>query len=85
MAQELWLQERHLCQLQSLGTSFIARSGMEDAISTGVLRGRPFGGVSITWSRDLDHAIIPLADYKHKRVVAIELKTASKNIIFISV
>ena len=45
----------------------------------------PFGGVSIAWSRDLNHVITPLTDYNHKRVVAVELTTTKENIIFISV
>ena len=58
---------------------------MEDAVSSGVLRGRPFGGVSIAWSCDLNHVITPLTDYNHKRVIAVELTTTKENIIFISV
>ena len=46
-AQELWLQEKQLSQLQQLETQFTARSGMESAFSNGLLKGRPFGGVSI--------------------------------------
>ena len=46
MAQELWLTEKQLPLLHQLDTQFIARSGMEEAVSAGVLRGRPFGGVS---------------------------------------
>ena len=43
-AQELWLQERQLNQLQQLNVQFSAQSGMENAVCSGVLRGRPFGG-----------------------------------------
>ena len=85
MAQELWLTEKQLTQLHQLGTSFVARSGMEEAVSAGVMRGRPFGGVSIAWSPDLNHVITPLPNYKHKRVVAVELHSTNKSIILISV
>ena len=85
MAQELWLSEQQLPQLQQLDAHYVARSGMEDAISSGPLRGRPFGGVSIAWSRDLDNVISPLLNYKHKRIVAVELKELDNNYIFISV
>ena len=85
MAQELWLTEKQLTQLHQLGTQFVARSGMEEAVSSGVLRGRPFGGVSIAWSSDLNHVITPLPNYKHKRVVPIELHSSDKNLILISV
>ena len=76
LAQELWLTEKQIPSMQQLNTSFIARSGMEDAVSAGALRGRPFGGVSIAWSRDLDHVVTPLASYKHKRVVGVKLQAS---------
>ena len=85
MAQELWLTEQQLPLLHQLGTQFVARSGMEESVSSGVFRGRPHGGVSIAWSNDLNHVIKPLSNYRHKRAVAIELQTLDKNIIFISV
>ena len=72
MAQELWLTEKQLTQHQ-LGTSFVVRSGMEEAVSSGVMRGRPFGGVSIAWSPDLNHVITPLPNYKHRRVQWLQL------------
>ena len=60
MGQELWLTERQLSTMSNLGTQFTARSAMEDAISTGIFRGRPFGGVSIAWSPKLNPFIRPL-------------------------
>ena len=63
LGQELWLSENHLHKLTSLGVQFVARSGMEEAVTSGILRGRPFGGVSIAWSPNLNHAIRPLSNY----------------------
>ena len=63
MAQELWLPESCLSQLASLGVQFVARSGLEEAVSNGIMRGRPYGGVSIAWSPDMDHIIKPLVNY----------------------
>ena len=57
---------------------------MEEAASSGVLRGRPFGGVSMAWSEDLNHVIAPLTNYKHKQVVAIEMTTVGARIRFIT-
>ena len=85
MAQELWLTEQQLPLLHQLEMQFVARSGMEESVSSGVFRGRPHGGVSIAWSNDLNHVIKPLSNYRHKRAVAIELQTLDTNIIFISV
>ena len=52
--------EKQIPTLQQLGTQYIARSGMEQAVSSGILVGRPFGGVSIAWSPSLNHLIMPL-------------------------
>ena len=58
---------------------------MEQAVTAGVLRGRPFGGVSIAWSHNLDHVINPVTNYRHKRVVSAEFNTANDRILLISV
>ena len=83
--QELWLSEKQLPMLQQLQTQFVARSGMENAVSNGILSGRPFGGVSIAWSSDLDHYISPISNFRHKRVVGIELKGEAKNFLLLNV
>ena len=74
MAQEIWLQEKQLPMLQQLGTQFVAASGMENSVSRSVMSGRPFGGVSIAWSPDLDCSISPISNFRHKRIVGVELK-----------
>ena len=84
-AQELWLSENQLPMLQQLGTQFVARSGMEHAVSDGLLVGRPFGGVSISWSPNLNHLISPLTNFSHKRIVGLELKSGSKDILLICI
>ena len=33
MGQELWLSERQLSTMSSIGTQYVARSGMEDALA----------------------------------------------------
>ena len=85
MGQELWLSEKQLSQLHQLDARFVARSAMEEEISSGIMRGRPFGGVSISWSNDLDHIMTPLSNYKHKRVVAAEMEAENEKILFISI
>ena len=85
MIQEHWLSEHQLQQLQQLNVQFVARSGMENAVSSGIYRGRPFGGVSICWSSDLNRIITPITNYKHKRVVSVEMKQDVNNILFICV
>ena len=85
MGQELWLTERQLSTMSNLGTQFTARSAMEDAISGGIFRGRPFGGVSIAWSPKLNPFIKPLTHFRHKRVVGVEIETENNKLLFISI
>ena len=84
-AQELWLSEKQLPTMQQLGTQYVARSGMEQAVSDGILVGRPFGGVSIAWAPNLDHLISPLNDFCHKRIVGVEMKSGNKEILLLSI
>ena len=82
MGQELWLTEHQLSSLNNLGTQFVAWSAMEDAISTGILRGRPFGGVSIAWSPTLNPFVRPLTNFRHKRVVGVEINSETNKTLF---
>ena len=79
------MSEKQLPSMHQIGTQFIAHSGMEEALSNGILVGRPFGGVSICWSPDLDHLISPLSNFRHKRVVGIELKTVKRDVLLLNV
>ena len=83
--QELWLSEKQLPKLQELDAQFVASSGMENAVSRGLLSGRPFGGVSIAWSPDLNHSITPISNFRHKRVVGIEFKAEDGNYLLLNV
>ena len=85
MGQEHWLSKQQIPTMTKLGTQFVARSGMENAISSGILIGRPFGGVSIAWSPQIDHHINPISNYRHKRVVGVELIGEEKSFLLICV
>ena len=85
MAQEHWLSEQQLPLLQKTGSQFVARSGMEDALSRGILTGRPYGGVCISWSPKLDPLISPISNSKHKRVVGVVLKNGNKDILILCI
>ena len=75
LGQETWLTEKQFPLLSTLGAQYVARSSMEDAISTNILRGRPFGGVSIAWSPKLNGIVSPLTNFRHKRVVGVEVNS----------
>ena len=85
LGQETWLSEKQFSTLSSLGTQYVARSAMEDAISSGILRGRPFGGVCIAWSPKLDGVIKPLTNFRHKRVVGVELESGINQSLIINI
>ena len=61
-AQEHWLSEKQLHLMHQLNSQFTARSGMEQSLSSGVMKGRPYGGISIAWSSELNHVITPLSN-----------------------
>ena len=83
--QELWLSEKRLSDISQLGVQFVARSGMEEAISGGIYNGRPHGGVSVAWSPDMDHLIKPLVNYRHKRIVCAEMMADPSPLLFASI
>ena len=85
MGQEHWLPTNRLSALGELGTQYTAQSGMEDAVSNGIMRGRPFGGVSIAWSPDMDHVIRPLINYRHKRIVCVEATAEPQPLLFVCI
>ena len=85
LGQETWLSEKQFSTMSSLGTQFVARSAMENALSSGILRGRPFGGVSIAWSPKLNGVIKPLTDFRHKRAVGVEIDSENNKTLIINV
>ena len=85
MAQETWLTEKRLSDLSQLGVQFTACSGMEESVSGGLYNGRPHGGVCIAWSPDLNHVIRPLANYRHKRIVCVEMAAEPHPVLFASI
>ena len=85
LGQETWLSEKQFSSMKSLGCQYVARSAMEDALSSGILRGRPFGGVSIAWSPKLDGVIKPITNFRHKRVVGVEIDSENNKTLIINI
>ena len=85
LGQEHWLSEQQLPQLQQIGTQFVAQSGMETAISNRIYPGRPFGGVCIAWSPNINHIVTPLTNHRHKRVIGVEVKSKDINFLVLCV
>ena len=52
VVQENWLPESNFGMLQvNDNFQILALSAMSDSLSNDILRGRPFGGIAITWRR----------------------------------
>lgn len=57
--QEHWLTNDNLLKLYNLNYEFVAygKSAMDEKCSSGILKGRPFGGVAVMWNKKLDNVI----------------------------
>ena len=54
-------------------------------MSRGIYAGRPHGGVGIAWAPEYDHVIKPLVNYRHKRIVCVEMTAEPDPLLFVSV
>ena len=79
--QEHWLSSVNLNKLHSFSVNYfcLASSAMEAAIQSGILRGRPFGGVAILFRKILEPRVICTAATDRFIIARIA------NIIFINV
>jgi len=79
--QEHWLSPGKMAQLENFSPSYLTFgvSGMEEKLSAGILRGRPFGGAAILVHSSLGAATTPLLVTERLNVVRIF------NVLFINV
>ena len=89
--QEHWLKptfrkKQGVNQLRSVHPRYdgYGTSAMNEKISAGVTKGRPFGGTGFIFSKSLDYAITCLYEYKHDRVSVLKLTTADSEILIIN-
>src|SRR5437899_3935493 len=74
LVQEHWLPSCDLHKLKTINEQFncYGISAMVEKLSSGILVGRPFGGVAILWRNDLSN-YIKIVDSDCDRYVAIQL------------
>ena len=76
--QEHWLQESELYKINNINTDFncFSISSMSKKLSSGILTGRPFGGVSIMFKKSLS-SLIKILDYDHDmgKFISLNLQT----------
>ena len=85
--QEHWLRGDELIKLSRVHPdfNFYGASGMHKALSTALLRGRPFGGVGILWHRSLNSFITPIAKSDDGRCIAVKLSYGGSELLLINV
>ena len=82
--QETWLIPAELHLPSQLNNAFEGYSISSVDMSNGLLSGRPFGGLSFLWSKDLSKYINVL-QYDDDRILGILLKLPNKSILFLNV
>jgi exonuclease III len=85
--QEIWLRNDNLSNLGLINDniSYFGVSGMTKALSSGVVHGRPFGGVAFLWKNDLSKFITKVGYDPAGRCIAIKLHIDGKVILLINV
>ena len=81
--QEHWLMKDDLCKINKLNDKFIfyGKSAMEDKCASGVLVGRPFGGVGVLVNKCLDSCVKLCGVDDNGRVIAIRFTCNGKLIV----
>src|ERR1700743_1948336 len=73
LLQEHWLSSNDLYKLDSVNDKFNCHgvSAMDEKLSSGILVGRPFGGVAILWKNELSN-FITIVESDCDRYVAVQ-------------
>src|ERR1700759_3394380 len=85
--QEHWLREDDLDKLNLIHSNYnyYAASGMNSAVASSILKGRPFGGVGFLWHKSLNSAIKPLGYSPDGRCIIIQVSLCNFKIILCNV
>ena len=82
--QEHWLLKQDLYKLDMIDSNFKSNglSSMDQKSESGILVGRPFGGVGCLWRKNLSNSISMIqSNASHGRLISINLKFGSLDII----
>ena len=83
--QEHWLRSDVLDKFNIINTDFNyhAVSAMDNAVSCGILKGRPFGGVGFLWHKCFDRNIQVLSNDPAGRCLVIKLNINLRSICYL--
>ena len=81
--QELWLLDCEFELLHGLSNDFTvhARSGMSESAQSGILKGRPFGGVAVFIRKNLSRFVSFCSCDDAGRVVCVKLTSVDQNLL----
>ena len=83
--QETWLQDYDLNQLSLIDNRFYAKGISAMDTSTGVMRGRPYGGLAILWKKSLGSACKPIVYDSETRIMGLEVSSQEAQYLFLNV
>ena len=83
--QETWLQDYDLNQLSLIDNRFYAKGISAMDTSTGVMRGRPYGGLAILWKKSLGSACKPIVYDSETRIMGLEVSSHEAQYLFLNV
>ena len=85
--QEHWLRDEELDRISDICPDFNFKSisAMNEKLTEGIFRGRPFSGLALMWHNSLNPFIKFLASDEFNRVLAFKLSLANHSIILFNV
>jgi len=84
LLQETWLTEQELPILSQISNDFYYKGVSAMDTRTGLISGRPFGGVAILWRKSLGPAVKPVT-YGDNRLLGLEVMTHQGKLLIINV
>ena len=81
--QETWLTFEELSMLKSVHADFYADGVTAMDTSSGLLLGRPFGGIAILWRQSIGDCI-QIHKYNDSRVMAIEYNNGNRKLLAVN-
>lgn len=82
--QETWLLPFELSFLSTIDDSFGSTGSSAVDISTGMLKGRPYGGVALLWNKSVFNCV-SIVPCDNPRIAAIKIVLSDKPVLIISI
>ena len=83
--QETWLMDSELYKLSQVDSNFLAQGVSSMDTSNQLIRGRPYGGLAILWSKHLGCQCKPVIFKDNNMFMALEISVAGVKHLFINV